>query len=103
MRRFNYDDNDDYREDVDNFFNDEDGLVPDGLSEEEYKAIVEEEMAAQRMQIKIVYRDLNHRLLRTSIRACEKTFLWWFYSHDTKLKMIEKTYKQIKKLEEEEE
>ena len=98
MRRFNYDENDEYREDVDKFF----GEDQQDISDAEYKAIMEQEQAIQQLQIRFVYRDLNHRMLRTAIRMCEKSFWWWFYSHNTRLKMIDKAYKQLRKLEEEE-
>jgi len=98
MRRFNYDDNEEYREDVDKFFSEE---GEGDLSDEQYKAIIEEERAIQQLQIRFVHRDLNHRILRTAIRACEKSIWWRFCRHTTKLKMIDATYKQLRKLEEE--
>lgn len=97
MRRFNYDDNEEYREDVDNFF---DGDQGQGMSPEEYKALMEEELKLQQWQISLVYRDLNSRVLRTAIKMCERSFWWRFYSHDTRLRMIDKAYKKLKNLEE---
>jgi hypothetical protein len=97
MRRFNYEDNEDFREDVDKFFNEK---GESGITEEQFKAIMEEE-TIQELQIKFVYRDLNHRLLRTAIRTCEKSFWWWFRSQDARLKMIEKAYETLRILEEE--
>jgi len=99
MRRFNYDENEEYREDIDKFFSQE--LENEDLTDEQYKAIMEEEKAIQREQIDFVHRDLNHRMLRTSIRACEKSLWWRFYGHATKLKMIDITYKHFRDLEEE--
>lgn len=98
MRRFNYDENDEYREDVDKFFN---GQSESEIGDEQYKAIVEEEMAIQQLQIRFVQRDLNHRILRMAIRTCEKSIWWWFCRYTTKLKMIDAAYKQFRKLEEE--
>lgn len=101
MRRFNYDDNDEYREDVDKFFNEE---HPDtDISDEQYQSMMEEEQAMQQLQIHFVHRDLNHRMLRTAIRSCEKSIWWWFCRHTTKLQMIDAAYKHLRKLEEEEE
>jgi hypothetical protein len=97
MRRFNYDENEEYREDVDKFFSEEGG----DISDEQYKAIMEEEMQLQQLQVRFVYRDLNHRVLRSAIRMCEKSFWWWFYSQDTRLRMIDRAYKRLRKLEEE--
>jgi uncharacterized protein YpuA (DUF1002 family) len=98
MRRFNYEENDEYRDDVDKFFNEE---PQDDVTDEQLKAIMEEEMAMEQMQVNFVYRDLNHRVLRIAIRSCEKSFWWWFCSQNTKLKMIEKAFRYLKKLEEE--
>lgn len=85
MRRFNYDENDEFKRDVDNFLRDDIG---------DENEIIES-------QINYVNRDMNYRVLRTSIRMCENSFLWKFYSNKTRLSMIEETYKSlIKKIEE---
>lgn len=97
MRRFNYEDNDEYREDVDKFFSEE---ATGELTPEQYKQLMEEEQAFQQMQARLVYRDFNHRVLRSAIRMCEKSLWWWFYSQDTRLRLIENAYKRLKKLEE---
>jgi hypothetical protein len=96
MRRFNYDDNEEYREDVDKFFGEENQEVDEQFGDVDY-----EERMIQDLQIDFAYRDLNHRLLRTAIRICEKSFLWWFFSQNTRLKMIEKAYETLRDLEEE--
>lgn len=98
MRRFNYEDNDEYREDVDNFFNEFDEL--DDLTDEEYESLMDERDSINDLQIKFVYRDLNNKLLRMAIRSCEKRFFWRFYSPQKQLKIIEETYLLYKKLEE---
>lgn len=104
MRRFNYEDNEDYREDVDKFFAESMGNQNFGdLTDEEYKMMMENESIFEDMQVQIVYRDLNHRILRAAVRVCEKSFWWRFLSIDTRLKHIDATYKHLKKLEEEEE
>lgn len=97
MRRFNYDDNEEFRDDVDKFFRDD----MDGVTPEEYKILMEQESIMEEMQNKMANRDLNYRLLRASVRICEKTFWWRFYSIATRLKHIETAFKQLKKLEEE--
>lgn len=101
MRRFNYEDNEDYREDVDNFFGSGDENIGD-LTPEDYKMMMESESFLEDVQVQIVYRDLNHRILRAAVKVCEKSFWWRFLSIDTRLKHIDATYKQLKKLEEEE-
>ncbi len=101
MRRFDYDDNEDYREDVDNFFGDgEEGDA--SITPDEYKAIVQEEQAMQQLQIDLVYRELNDRLMFRAVKMLEKTFWWKFYSLDKKLRIIEKTCRRLKKISERE-
>lgn len=96
MRRFNNEDNDD-REDVDNFFNEEESI----LTPEEYKKIAEEDQAIQQAQLNIVYRDLNRKLLARAISMCEKSFWWRFYPIETQLNQVSTVYKSLRKLEEE--
>lgn len=99
MRRFDYDDNnEEYRREVDKFFGgygDESEITP-----EEYDEIIREEQAYNNLQYKLVKQELNHRIMRTAIRMAENSFWWKFYSHDTKLNVIDKVYKKIKNLEE---
>lgn len=96
MRRFDYDDNEEYRDDVDKFFDsDDDEVTPD-----EYKAMIAEEQEMQAAQIDLVHRDLNQRLLFRVTRMLEKSFLWRFKSLDARLDMIARTYRKLKKLEE---
>lgn len=99
MRRFDYDDNEDYREDVDNFFDGE-GDEAEGITPEEYRSIVKEEQQMQQMQLGLVHRELNDRLMFKTIKMLERGFWWRFYSVDTKLKMIEKAYRRMKKINE---
>lgn len=99
MRRFNYEDNDEYREDVDKFFSEDMGGQSDNL--DDYRKIMESESFFEDVQVTVVYRDLNHRLLRAAVRVCEKSFWWRFRSLDTRLKQINAVYEQLKKLEEE--
>ena len=97
MRRFDYDENEEYREDVDRFFEEEEDngrLTPD-----QYEAIMKED-EIQELQIDFVNRDLNYRILRSAIKMCEKTLFWKFRFHKTKLNMIEKAYNKFRALEE---
>lgn len=85
MRRFNYEDNEEHREDVDKFFSES------NLSEEDLQNLTnfaEQELAQQEWQVKLADRDFNMRILRTAIRICEKSWLWNFYPYKTKMSMI---------------
>lgn len=97
MRRFDYDDDDDYREDVDNFF---DGEEQPDITPEEYRSLIEDEQVIQQLQIEMVSRELNDRLMFKAIKMLEKSFWWRFYSLDTRLKMIEKTFNKMKSISE---
>lgn len=94
MRRFDYDDNEDFQEEVDNFF-DGNQMDPD------HKKLMEEELALQQMQVGVAHRDLTQRLLFRITRMLEKSPTWETHDLDTKLKMIEQAYKRLRKLEEE--
>lgn len=100
MRRFNYDDsNEEYRREVDRFFG-EIGGEEAILTPEEYEAAMQEEQAIYNLQQKLVQQELNHRLLRTAIRMVDNSFWSKFYSLGTRLQMIDKVFKRLKKLEE---
>lgn len=90
MRRFDYDDsdNEEFREDVDKFFQDNAMFFED--EDEEF-----------RDSIDFVSRDLNLRCLRTCIRMLEKSFWWKFLSLSTRLKQINKAYKRLKTIQDE--
>ena len=92
MRRFDYDENEEYREDVDKFFEED-----DDISHEEF---VKEDNAIKELQVEFVNRDLNYRILRSSIKMCEKTFFWKFRTNKARLNMIENTYNKFRELEE---
>jgi hypothetical protein len=83
MRRFDYDENEEFRDDVDRFFQENEDFFTDDESLQN--------------SIDFVNHDFNLRIVRTTIRMLEKSFWWKFYSLNTRLKMIEKTFKRIKK------
>lgn len=89
MRRFNYDDNEEYRKEVDNFFGDEEMSLGD------YK----EEKTIFDFQFNLAQQELNHRILRTAVRMSENSFWWRFYSLSTRLQIIDRTFKRLRKLE----
>jgi hypothetical protein len=43
---------------------------------------------------------LNQKLIAKSIKVCEKSFFWKFYSLQTQLSMISKVYFQLRDLQE---
>jgi hypothetical protein len=99
MRRFNYDENEDSREEVDNFFNGDGDL--NGNDFGDFDDFIDDDEIMQELQYEILSREANNRLLKTTIRMCEKSFWWRFYSVDKKIEHIEKVYNKLRKLEEE--
>ena len=91
MRRFNYDDNDDYQDEVDSFFADELDF------EDEMAAMIDSELM-EMASISFVSHDLNQRLLRSAIQISEKSVFWKLRSLDKKLEIIAKTYFSLKVL-----
>jgi hypothetical protein len=102
MRRFDYDDNnEENREDVDKFFGGEgEGGDRNYLTPDEYKAIMQEEMQLQQINLHLIARDLNDRLMFRIVRMLEKSFWWKFYSLNKKLRMIKNAYTELKRLSE---
>lgn len=95
MRYYSNDD-DDERENLDDFFEEDFDRL-----QEEYQDILEEEQINRQMEYDFVDRDLNHKTLRVAIRICEKSFWWKFLSIKTKLNIIQETYSSLRYLEEE--
>jgi hypothetical protein len=86
MRRFDYDNSDEYRDDIDQFFGDED-------DDEEYELGV-----IEMLQANFVAFDLNRKLLKTAIKMAERSFLWRFWPIRWKLKAISDTYYTLNSL-----
>lgn len=89
MRNFDYEDNDEFKHEIDRFFDDDEAE----FLNEEYK-----EEILHAMQLEIEENNLNLKLLQTSIKMLEKSIWWRFYSFKTKLKMIGKVYMVFDKL-----
>ena len=83
MRFFEYDDNEEYQEEIDGFF--------DEMSEEELFLL-------ESAQMNFTSQDSNQKLLWMAIRILEKSFFWKFRKKATKLKMIESTYESLIKI-----
>lgn len=100
MRRFDYDENEDHREDVDGFLGGEGEEGGEYLTPEQYQAIVEEDKALQKAQMDLVNRELNERLMGEAVKMLEKSWCWRFYSLDTKLRMIQRAFLKMRKIAE---
>lgn len=101
MRRFDYDENDDYREDVDRFFSDAE-IDPETYAEfqewEKFENEYNDEILKE-VKLQVISKDYNYKILRTSIKLAEKYFWWNFLSLQTRVKHIETIYKSLTKLD----
>lgn len=84
MRNFPY--NDDDMDDVDNFFDDDENDLD---AEEAYY----EEL--DRRQEEMFAFDLHQKVMTMALRILERGFFWRFYSADTKLKKLKKTFEAL--------
>jgi hypothetical protein len=82
MRDFDYDENEDFQNDIDNFFGDQDD---EGIYYDKKDII-------KAMELEVTENNINLKLLKTVIQTLEDSFWWRFYSFKTKLKMIARTY-----------
>lgn len=99
MREYNYDDED--KNDIDKFWQDGDD---DEEEMEEYE--IEKSDILRAMELDLLERELDLKVLRLSLKLLEKSFWWRFCKFETKLKRIAKTYlifKQLAKKSNEEE
>ena len=93
MRRFNYEDNEEHREDVDKFFSES------NLSEQDWQNLNDlaaDELAQHEMQIRLANQDSNIRLLRMAQRICETSAWWSYMSHKKRMEMLVDTYETLK-------
>jgi len=86
MRYFNYDENEDYQEEVDHFF--EEGHISfEGEDDEELQGTEYIEMT----NIDFVI-DPKPQILSEALKISQKSWLWKFRSHKYKMKQISETY-----------
>jgi hypothetical protein len=93
MRRFDFDDEDPDREEVERFLNSDSQEYL--ITPEEYKGILEEEMVLYEAKFRETSQKLKYKLLLHAIDLSKGSFLWKFYSLNTRLNHIEKIYKKL--------
>lgn len=81
MRYFDYEGNEDFRDDVDNFFNEE-----DYFDEEDIMRDYIESMPSHQPE------DSKPKILETARKTLEKSWFWRFRSEDYKAKKIAELY-----------
>ena len=87
MRRFDYEGNDEYQDDIDQFFDEED--------DEEYMG---DASLVEIVHTNLFSLDLNRKLLIAAIKVAEKSFFWKFWPMEWKLKAISDTYHTLDRL-----
>ena len=85
MRYFNYDENEDYQEEVDHFF--EEGHISFEEEDDELQGTEYIEMT----NIDFVI-DPKPQILSEALKILQKSWLWEFRSHEYKMKKISETY-----------
>lgn len=98
MRAFDYGNDRDDFQDINNFMyqdEDDDDDQEDDIDEIDWD---DEEEMLRMAQMDLVASDLNQRLLESTIKLLEKSWFWRFKSIEIKLEMIESVYVQLSKL-----
>ena len=95
MRRFNFEDDDFEKEEVERFLDESQDYL---ITPEEYQKIIEDEIDLYDKKLEVLEQKTNYTVLRFSAKLLEKSFWWKFYSLDTKLKYIKKTFNELKSL-----
>lgn len=96
MRHFNYDDNEEFQEEVDEFMRNhhEDDDDDDDDDDEDVDAdeieYLSDELSAAHMSIVAI--DLNLKVLKAAIKTCENSWFWRFRTCNKKGQLIAKTY-----------
>lgn len=95
MRRFNYGENEDYRDD-NKFFEDEDHEEYDEYEgDDRYE---EEVNLLEIIHINLEAIDINRRILSSAIKIAEKSFLWRLWPINWKLNVISNIYHTLDSL-----
>ena len=91
MRNFEYNEDDEYKNEIDKFWQ---GDGDEDMDDEMY----ENKEIIQALEIQLAEKDLDLRILKMSIKTLESSFWWKFYNFRTRLKMIARTYLVLFKL-----
>tara|TARA_Y100000034_G_scaffold40932_1_gene50380 strand:- start:1573 stop:1908 length:336 start_codon:yes stop_codon:yes gene_type:complete len=90
MRRFNYDDHDDFKEEIDNFWpGDTDSPFGYDPDDEPY---IEKGDIINMLQIDMVEYELNQRILTAAYKLCKSSFWWRFRTVKSKIAMVKFVY-----------
>lgn len=63
-----------------------------------YQNLIEQENEIYKEHLEIEEKALREKLLFRAIKICEKSFFWKFFSNETRLNLVERTFKKFKRL-----
>lgn len=99
MSKFGYKNNDDYDDDDYEDYNEDDSdLEFEDEDDELYNDLLEQEVALQADQLDMMEKENNQRIINDALNLNKNSWFWCFYSLETKLKMINKTFMFMKRL-----
>ncbi len=98
MRYFPYDDNDDYKEEIDRFFSEDE--EDDDVEGDEDIFILDDDIDLDSLSLlnyktKSIWVDVDADILEFAIQILENSFFWKFRTRKTKLKLLKKTYYEL--------
>jgi hypothetical protein len=96
MRRFDFEDDDPEREEIERFLNSDSQEYL--ITPEEYRGILEEEMSLYEAKFRDTNLKLKYKILLYSVNLLKSSFFWKFYSLNTKLIQVEKVFNKFVEL-----
>jgi len=75
--------------------NNEDEFDNDFVDEGAYKNLMSQQNALEGFHLHIMENNLKNKILYKSIKCCEESFFWKFYSIEKRLSCIKKAYEEF--------
>ena len=65
------------------------------LEEGEYKNLMSQQNALEGFHLHVMEKNLKNKILYKSMKCCEESFFWNFYSVEKRLSYIKKVYEEF--------
>jgi len=98
MKRYDFDENDNSKDDHDDFSEEEGDFIDDDDDEMQEHDFLENEEMLRELEISFQETQNKQKTISQAIKICSQSFFWRFYSNQTKLKMIEQCYYRLTEL-----
>jgi len=100
MKRYDFDENDNSKDDYDDFSEEEGDFIDDDEDDDEMQEhdFLENEDMLRELEISFQENQNKQKTISQAIKICSQSFFWRFYSNQTKLKMIEQCYYRLTEL-----